>query len=186
MTCIVAVVDGNCVVMGSDSASVAGENLQVRAGVSKSWLCKLGKDELLIGFAGNFGEGLFIRHAFQWPKRSRGQTLEAWLVADVQPALQKALRERFDDRKDEPLEWVLLVAAKPGRIFTLSQCGDVQESKTKFAAIGAGFSTALGCLEALEQQQSDMVSWDKVDLALKVAEKFHSSVRAPIHLLALA
>lgn len=186
MTCIVAIIDGNCVVMGSDSASVEGENMSVRAGSSKSWSCYVGKEEILVGFAGNFAEGNFIRYAFEWPKRKKGQEVAEWLVADVQPNIQKCLKERFEDRKDVPIEWVLLIGVKPGRLFVLSQCGDVQEALAPYAAIGAGFSTALGCLETLDLESSSLLSWERVEMALKVSEKFHSSVRGPMNLHALA
>lgn len=171
--------------MGADSAATEGDTLSVRAGNCKSWRARVGKDELLVGFAGNFGEGLFVRHAFAWPERRRGQSLEAWLVAAVQPALQQQIKERFEERKDVAVEWTLLIAAKPARVFVLSQCGDVQEVTRRFAAIGSGGGTALGCLEALELQGSALVSWERVELALRVAETFHASVRGPMHVEAL-
>ena len=185
MTCIVAVVDGSCVVMGSDSAAIMDDSISIRSGSSKSWKCQIGRDEFLVGFSGNFAEGLFIRYGFAWPER-RAENMESWLVSKVQPALQEALFKRFEQRnKNTELDWSLLIAAKPGRIFSLSMCGDVEECAFTFAAIGSGKTAALGCLQTLELEHSPLVSWERAELALKVAQTFQSSVRAPFHLQAL-
>ena len=183
MTCIIAIRDGNCVVMGSDSACIEGDN--ITTGISKTWILELHNTEYLIGFAGNFAEGDYIRYGFKWPKQNYNQSLNSWLVKDVQPALQKSLKERFDDRKDIPIEWILLFCAKPGKLFVLSQCGHVEESNSNFIAIGSGRETANGCLETFERLNSSLVSWEKIDEALLITAKFHTSVRGPNHLKVL-
>jgi ATP-dependent protease HslVU (ClpYQ) peptidase subunit len=171
--------------MGSDSAAIMDDSVSIRCGSSKSWKCKVGSEEFLIGFAGNFAEGLFIRYGFSWPLRKK-ESLESWLVSKVQPALQKALFERFEQRnKDTEIDWSLLIAAKPGRIFSLSICGDVEECASNFAAIGSGKTAALGCLQTLQMEKSSLVSWERAELALRVAQNFLSSVREPFHFQAL-
>ena len=183
MTCIVAVLDGRCVVMGSDSAASEGDLLTIRSNSSKSWIFEHSNESIICGFCGNFGEGQFIRHAFKWPARKHGQSWEQWLVKDVQPALQKALKVRFEDRKDVDIDWALLIGVKPGRIFALSRCGDVEESSLPFAAIGSGANAALGCLFAL--RDTAYPSWEKAELALRAAQQFHLSVRGPFYVDAL-
>ena len=185
MTCIVAIIDGNCVVMGSDSAAVDEEgSIQVRAGPSKCWTQKIDREDFLVGFAGGFAEGSFIRHAFRWPDRKSKESHMEWLVKRVQPKLQKKLAERFSNRV-ESIDWQLIVAFKPGKIFTLLPCGDVAESESKFSAIGSGSCAALSCLETLDHERSASPSWEKIDLALKMAENFHWSVRSPFHVKVL-
>lgn len=170
-------------VMGSDSAAIVDDSVSIRYGCSKSWKCSVGSDEFLVGFAGNFAEGLFIRYAFNWPER-KGESLESWLVGKVHPILQKDLIERFEDRNNE-INWSLIVAAKPGRIFSLSMCGDVEECASNFAAIGSGKTAALSCLQTLESQNSPLVSWERAELSLKMAQNFLTSVREPFHFHAL-
>jgi ATP-dependent protease HslVU (ClpYQ) peptidase subunit len=171
MTCIVAVVDGACIVMGSDSAAVQDDTLTVRSESSKSWKHTLDDGEtIILGFSGNFAEGLFIRHAFKWPRRKLCQQWDTWLVKEVQPALQQAMKKRFEDRKDVNLEWSLLIGVKPGRIFSLSMCGDVEESSMPFAAIGSGAAAALGCMFALTQS-STTASWDVAYTGLQAAQQ---------------
>ena len=181
MTCIVAIRDGNCVLMGSDSAAVDEDgSIQTRAGPSKCWKQSLDDEEFLVGFAGGFAEGLFIRHGFQWPSKKYSESLLDWLITKVQPKLQKKLAERFHNRLDS-IDWQLIVAFKPGRIFTLSPCGDVAETLSDFSAIGSGSSAALSCLETLHHEKSKSLSWEKIDLALRMAEHFYWSVRSPFY-----
>ena len=185
MTCIVAIIDGNCVVMGSDSAAVDDEGrIQIRAGPSKCWTQTNGQEEFLVGFAGGFAEGLFIRHAFEWPSKKQSESIFQWLVKKVQPKLQKKLAERFHNRLDS-IEWELILGFKPGNLYILSPCGDVGESTSKYAAIGSGSCAALSCLETLEHEGSQSTSWEKIDLALQMSENFHWSVRSPFHVQAL-
>ncbi len=181
MTCIVAIIDGNCVLMGSDSAAVDEEgSIQIRVGPSKCWKQSVEDEQFLVGFAGGFAEGLFIRHAFQWPAKKNSESLFDWLVSKVQPRLQKKLAERFHNRL-ESIDWQLIVAFKPGRIFTLTPCGDVCETSSNYSAIGSGSNAALSCLETLQHEKSNSRSWEKIDLALRMAEHFHWSVRGPFH-----
>jgi 20S proteasome alpha/beta subunit len=162
--------------MGSDSACIEGDSISV--GQTKTWFID---DTTLAGFSGNFAEGDFMQYAFHWPQKKKDQTFHSWLVRNVQPLLQKRMKERFEDRKDIPIEWSLMIATKsPAQIYILSQCGHVEKVFLHYAAIGSAQQTANGCLETLELQ-NNMVSWEKVDYALRVASKFHASVRSPYH-----
>lgn len=216
MTCIVAIIDGKCVVMGSDSgSSLEGDDLiRKRAGVSKVWKVHIpvilkkqnyfknkknnksrfrkqdkkvvGGENLIVGFCGTFGEGLFIRHGFQWPLIEQGQTVENWLVKNVQPSLNKSLKQRFGEH--EEFDWSLLIGVKPGRVFALLPCGDVEESVENYSSIGSGSVAALSTLKTMDYMQennkwntSNMYSWEKADAALRVAACLHTSVQSPFH-----
>lgn len=183
MTCIVAVKDGNCVVMGSDSASI--DNDYIETGQTKSWSLHLDDEEYLIGFAGNFAEGDFIRYSFEWPEKKKWQSIHTWLVKDVQPLLQKKIKERFEDRKCVDIDWILLFCTKPGKFYILSMCGHVEIGNKNYATIGSARDTVNGVLESLEYEHSTLVSWEKVELALTIASKFHASVQGPFKINAL-
>lgn len=186
MTVVVAAIDGNCVVVGSDSASCRNiDEINERKGSSKAWEFTHCGVKFIAGFAGNFAEGNFIRYSFHWPIM-KTKNVESWLHSCVQPNLNKALRERFEDRVAD-IEWELLLAVKVGSspfLYRLSQCGDVEESASNFTAIGSGGISALACLETLKYE-SNLTSWEKVDLAMHVSAKLHSTVRGPFHMLAL-
>ena len=186
MTCIVAYIDGNVVLMSSDSVSntECGSRV-VRRGVPKVWTVNVGI-EIIVGFCGNFGNGQWLRHGFEWPRFDPEiddrETVEEWLVSRVQRALRIRSIERFG--LEDSKEWVLLIGlARPGRLFVLSPCGDVEESFKKFAAIGSGAEVAKGALEALES--FNMMPWERLEAAMSAAKEFRCDVGGPVHMHAL-
>ena len=181
MTCIVAYVDGNVVLMSSDSCSTTDDGaIVVRHGQQKVWTLDCGI-QIIVGFCGNFGNGQWVRYGFKWP-RYCGMPLERWLISKVQPALRLSFITRFGP--DANVDWNLIVGfPRPGRLFVLSPCGDIEESEKNFAAIGSGRDVAKGALEALESVP--MYSWERLELAMAAAIQFRSDVRSPVHLEAL-
>lgn len=187
MTVVIAYIDGNAIVIGCDSCVTEGDFTSIRGGgIPKIWEIFNGEECIVVGFAGNCSELSFVRHAFKWPSRLQSQSIENWLVESVQPELSHAFRKRFKKYDaDYQLEWEMIMLIKPGRIFRLSQCGDVEESVELYNAIGSGRHVALGALASLDREAPNLVSWEKVQVALNVCEKYHSSVRKPFHLHAL-
>jgi ATP-dependent protease HslVU (ClpYQ) peptidase subunit len=186
MTVIIAYVDGNAIVMASDSCVTESDFITTRGGVPKMWKINNSCEDILIGFAGNCAEMTFIRNSFIWPRRDPNQTLEAWLCDSVQPRIQKAIEKRFRYRGPEYLvEWEIILGIKPNRIFRLTPCGDVEENSDNFNAIGSGREVALGSLSSLELESKKLYSWEKVDVAMTTAEKYIASVRKPFHYTAL-
>jgi len=185
MTCIVAVVDGNAVVMGADSASVfENENsVYIVKHCAKMWRVELERETLLIGFAGSFGQGHYIRYCFKWPPRKLRESYEQWLVKKVMPELQNGLFQRFSKLNPESLDWSLILAIKPGRIFVLSQCGDVFEPSEGFASIGSGSPVAIGAMQALKNFKKP--SWEIAEEALEISSFHTTSVRGPMYIEAL-
>jgi len=186
MTCTVGHVDGDVVVIGSDSSATDDSGaLSTRRGSQKVWVARVQEDfSVLVGFSGGFAQGCWVRHNFKWPQRPVWMAPQQWLVARVQPALKTSLSGRFGSAAWKEMDWALLVGLRsPGRLYVLSPCGDVEEASVPYAAIGAAAQLATGCLAALEA--ADLPSWVRVEQALYVSERFHSTVRAPMHILAL-
>ena len=185
MTVIVAKTDGDVVLMGCDSSSITDDGkFVVRRGNTKVWKFTLGSEDIMIGFCGTFAVGSWVRYGFEWPAVQ--YPIKQWLVVDVVPALRESIAKRFRlDNKDEFDTTFILCFRRPGRIFVLSPCGDVEEPSNTFTAIGSGSEIALGAMSTLKMIGSDLMSWDEVDIALKTSEQHHSSVHGPMHILAL-
>ena len=196
MTIVLAVADGNCAILGCDSACTADDALTFRSGVAKAWSFEHCGYNFLAGFAGNFAEGNFVRHVFKWPRLKWNyeieDSLENWFHASVQPALFEAMKKRFEGRDLtwNDMSWELLVIVKKSgtsercRIFKLYQCGDVEEA-FHFATLGSGGTAALASLQTMFYMNSQMTSWDMADVAMRIAEKNYISVRGPFHFLSL-
>ena len=183
MTCTVAHTDGNAVVIATDSAGTDSDGtLVVRSAGSKSW--KVPDQDVLVGFSGDFSVGNWIRHGFEWPRRPQYMDAHRWLVAHVHVRLRKSLLKRFGDEVIKEADWSLVVGVpRPGRLFVMYACGDVEETSKAYTAIGAGAQLALGCLAALEG--CGLPCWERLETAVRVSEQFHASVRGPVHMLAL-
>jgi ATP-dependent protease HslVU (ClpYQ) peptidase subunit len=185
MTITMVVQHGDVVVLACDSASTDDTFDHVtRKGCSKGWVQAIsGSTDALVGFSGNFAAGMWIRYGFEWPRFKRHQSFEEYLVVAVHPALRKSLESRFKTETDDNrTAWQLLVA-RPGEVFKLHACGDVESTILPFAAIGDGYQIAHGVLFAL--QDSDMDVWDKLELAFRACVSGRATVRGPLHMLAL-
>jgi ATP-dependent protease HslVU (ClpYQ) peptidase subunit len=188
MTCIVTYIDGNAVVMGGDTVCSEGEYITNREGTPKIWKEYNGIEEFLIGFAGNCGELSYLRYSFEWPIRKLDESLERWINNSVSPRLQNKFKKRFENRPQAiESEWEILIAFKGGRVFRISICGDVEETRECYNAIGSGRYLALSCIEALHRNcKEKLVSWEFVEEALKISERFMGgSVRGPFNYLSI-
>lgn len=172
MTCTIAIIDGNVVVMGCDSAATDEDNvLTLRKGCCKIWKV----ENFMVGFCGNYSELMWIKYAFDWPSKKKSETLEHWLISKVYKNIQKA----FENRKD--VSWSLMFGfSRPGRIMVLRQCGDLEERVDDFNAIGSASQLAIGSLKTMEENK-ELYSWEKIENALKISEKYDCSVRGPMH-----
>jgi ATP-dependent protease HslVU (ClpYQ) peptidase subunit len=185
MTITMAIKHGNVVLMACDSAATDDTFDHVtRAGCSKAWVESIaGAGPCLVGFSGNFAAGMWIRHGFAWPSKHKSETFEKYLVVKVQPALVESLAKRFTSETDDNRHaWQILIA-RPHQVFKLHSCGDVESSILPFSAIGDGQQVAHGALFAL--QDSETPVWDKLDFAFQACVNARSTVRGPLHILAL-
>ena len=172
MTCTIAYVDGEVIVMGCDSAASSGDTVSVRRGAQKIWKT----EDFVVGFSGGFAIGQYLRYDFKWEPVS--YPLERWLVKTMQPKLKHKIIKHFEKSED----WNLLIGIK-GRVFLLSPCGDVEETIKPFAAIGSGADCAMGALEALYLTNQEMRSWERVETALHAASATHPDVKSPMHII---
>jgi len=172
MTCTIGYIDGNVVVMGSDSAATTEDNsLKLRKGSTKVWI----QNDYLIGFCGHFSVLMFLKHVFKWPTKKDHYSIEYWLLKKVFPKIRDYFKERPD------VTWTLMFGfPKPGRLIILDQFGDIEETHDNFAVIGSSENLALGCLKGMENL--DIPSWEKIDKALSVAEKYNNSVKGPMYI----
>jgi ATP-dependent protease HslVU (ClpYQ) peptidase subunit len=185
MTITMVVQHGDVVVLACDSASTDETFDHVtRKGCSKAWVQDIsGAQQVLVGFSGNFAAGMWIRFGFEWPRLKRHQSLEEYLVVEVHPALCRSLEKRFKvETDDNRTAWQLLVA-RPGEVFKLHSCGDVESTVLPFAAIGDGYQIAHGVLFALQESCFDV--WEKLEMAFHACVAGRATVRGPLHMLAL-
>jgi hypothetical protein len=179
MTCICSVTDNGTVVMGGDSATSNDEG--DRSLRSPKVFERRG---LLFGISGELRVGQLIRHVYEVPAPEEGQDPEQFVVRDLCGGLRTFMKEHADDLlpslDNEDEIWQLLVGVS-GRVFRICSHMSASESATGYDAIGAGAPQALGSLASTEGRPPQ----ERVDLALRAAERHHGSVAAPFTVLAI-
>ena len=195
MTCIVAMADGQRVVMGGDSAGVDGRDLYLRAD-AKVFL----KGSYLIGFTTSFRMGQILRYETELPELPSNldsEDMERFFVTDFIPAVRQSFEQhgfaktaRFSapDRpgmsEDGQVVGGTFLVGVAGQIFEIR--GDYQLGRpvTAYSAVGAGAMVALGALRALEEVEGLSLR-DRVTRALETAEAYSAGVRGPFQIVEL-
>jgi ATP-dependent protease HslVU (ClpYQ) peptidase subunit len=182
MSCVVGLISNGSVVMGADSASVASEDLRLRADL------KIGKvGPYLLGFAGSFRAGQLVLHAFKPPTPPTTGDLFPFMVTEFVDILEGTLdgggsNKRGDGMEESPAD---IMVGINGRLFVIGADYQVEEATTPFMAIGSGARVALGALHTSITQLEMLDTLDAeliVQQALEAAEFYTNSVRAPFHI----
>ena len=180
MTCIVGLIDDGKVYMGGDSAGIAGYNLSIRADEKV-----FQNGPFLMGFTTSFRMGQLLRYKLEPPKHpfdDDGKLIDTYkfMATAFIDSVRKCLKDGGYAQKDKEQEWggTFLVGYK-GRLFEIEGDYQVGESVDKFKAVGCGQQIALGNLCATKGKQPK----ERVDAALKAAEKYSAGVRGPFAIL---
>ncbi|AGL18763.1 hypothetical protein [Actinoplanes sp. N902-109] len=171
MTAIVGLVAGKRVLIGGDSAGVAGMSLTVRADAKV-----FRKDRYLFGFTTSFRMGQLLRYSLTLP-RPDGD-LDAFMATTFIDALRDCLKTGGWAMKDNEREegGTFLVGVK-GRLFAIHDDYQVAQAADGYAAVGCGDQIALGALHATEGL--GLEPRHRVLRALAAAERFSAGVRGP-------
>jgi ATP-dependent protease HslVU (ClpYQ) peptidase subunit len=180
MTCIVALKDGKGgVVMGGDSAGVAGLDIRIRRDPK---VAQVG--EFLIGYTSSFRMGQLLFHKFTPPAIYRGEDLYHYMVARFTESVRKTFkRGGFSKIGENEEEGGTFIVAVQGRIFTLQNDFQVAECHEDFTAVGCGESYALAAFRTMEMLKDRRPARSRVLTALKVAVEYSAGVRPPFVIL---
>lgn len=171
MSAIVALIDGAEVWIGSDSASIGGDELTVRKDAKVFRAA-----DVVFGFASNFRVGQQLRYQLDLPDAA--QLSGGYLVREFVPAFRDLVDGELTDKDREAGFSVVIGGA--GRIFVVHGDYQVEEPADPYVAAGAGGSVALGALYATEGR---VEARKRVLVALEAAERFTSAVRGPFRIL---
>lgn len=188
MTVVCALRDGNVILMSADTAATSDNGFRVSRRDKK--LFRLAVPEkrhgakfqrgMLLGFCGEYNRFQLMACAFKPPTIHAEQDAWAYMVSAFVPALREFMLLHFGEPNEPGLilgseSETLLIAFKK-RIFSVFSNGQVEETRDGFSAIGAQ-EAALGAMHALKC--SSEPSWEVLESAMRAAEAYNSSVRAP-------
>jgi len=188
MTVITAIVDGAVCLFSADSGAFSDESVSLRKGSKLFYKSIAGAGECLIGFAGTFAICQWIKF-LEFPScPPELRSIEEYLVTILQPFIQRKVQKRWKkqpetDSRIDVSDYLLLLGMQ-GCLYTLFSNGDVERAEAHenmlcFASIGSGGDCANAAMYSVQLGNSQLKSWEILDVGMKNAEKFTVHVRAP-------
>jgi ATP-dependent protease HslVU (ClpYQ) peptidase subunit len=174
VTCIVGVEYNGRVVIGGDSAGVAGWSVTVRADTKV-----FRNDAYIMGFTDSFRMGQLLRYSLV-PPMPRTWDLDRFMATEFVAAVRDCLRDGGYARNDSGNEsgGQFLVGIQ-GRLYRIDSDFQIGRSVDDYQAVGAGEDFARGSLHTSADQPPDY----RVRKALAAAAHHSTDVRAPFHLV---
>jgi ATP-dependent protease HslVU (ClpYQ) peptidase subunit len=181
MTCIVGLIHNKTIVMGGDSAGVAGYGMSIRAD-EKVFI----NNGFIFGFTSSFRMGQILRFGFTPPKRHPDIDLYEYMVTDFIDAVRTRFRTAgyLIKDKEQELGGSFLVGHQ-GRLFVIHSDFQVGEDRDKYDAVGCGEDIAKGSLYATKKFTKFTKPVEAVQVALEAAENYSAGVRRPFTILTL-
>lgn len=168
MTCIVGIEEEGRVILGADSAGVAGYSIRRR---SDSKLFRAG--DLIGGFTGSFRMGQVLRNHLKVPKGMRPER-------DLGDICRDLFREHGClAEKDGVAAGTCFLFGWKGRLYEMESDFQVGRIMEGFNAVGCGDDLALGAMFAAP----DLVAKERVRCALKAAARFSAGVVGPFRFI---
>lgn len=175
MTCIVGIAENGKVYIGGDSAGVAGLDLTVRADekVFKN-------DECLFGFTSSFRMGQILRFSFDIPSRAEKTDDYKYLVTTFIDAVRSSLKSGgYATTKDGGEQGGTFLLGYRGKLYTIEGDYQVAAAVDGFSSCGCGDAIARGSLFSTTGKPPI----ERIEIALKAAERFSAGVRGPFLIL---
>jgi ATP-dependent protease HslVU (ClpYQ) peptidase subunit len=174
MTCIVAIAQGGKVHMGCDSAAYDSD--------STTHFIKTGPkiftiDDYIIGYSNSFRAGQILQYDFM-PPIPDPKNLMRTMVTDFISAIHNSYERNRFSVDEEKGEFADLIVGVHGKIFTIESDFQVQEYTDNYAAIGSGYSFALGSLYSSKGLKNPH---SRIAKSLEAAAKYTGSVKPPFH-----
>lgn len=176
MTVVVAIETGTGVVIGADSAGVAGLDLIVRADEKV-----FHRGPMIMGFTASFRMGQLLRYQLEIPKHPKNmddhEYMSTVFIDSVRSCLSKG---GYAKKTNEQEEAGTFLAGYKGRVYTIESDYQVGKSAAGYDAVGCGAQIALGAMHATDNSLDPEV---RIRKALDAAEAFSAGVRGPFMVL---
>jgi len=174
MTAIVGLINKGDIYLGGDSSSADADTYHVHR-IANPKVFK--KRDFVIGYTSSFRMGQILQHCFEPPNNSRSNPMQ-YMVADFIPCLRKCFNEQWK----EDAGGTFLIGYK-GKLFSIYDDFQVNESQDGYAAIGCGSELSLGSLYTTNKM--NLKPRARVKTALEAAEQFSGYVVSPFNIVCL-
>ncbi len=181
MTCVAAVVSGDTILAGADSAAGMGEEIY-RLDEPKVFV----REPYLLGYCGSLRIGQILRHRVELPEPPESEDLTPFLVRELVPAVRRAVEEEGAAGEGKAFlgEKTVILIGWRGKLWTLGTDLSIFPAGADFVAIGSGRPRSYGAFHALAAAGVEPAR-RRLELALEAAAAYTSNVRAPFHFVTL-
>lgn len=180
MTCIVGLVHQGAVLIGGDSAGVAGYSITAR--VDQKVFTRHG---YAFGFCGSFRMGQLLRYEAELPDPAdplMSSNPDGFMVAAFIPLVRKALKAGgFTSVEDNVETGGLFLVGVRGRLYAIDSDFQIGRSRDNYMAVGCGEDLALGALRATRKQ--DLEPRQRIRTALDAATHHSAGVCRPFKIV---
>ena len=186
MTCIVALIDGNKVYLGGDSAA-SDEKSGLIFQRTDPKVFKVG--QFGIGFTDSFRMGQILQYNWNPPvykPTANNKNLDKFMRTRFVDSVKDAFKEHGFGNFGASVEdgdsgGIFLIAVSgTGRVFTMDEDFHIGEADVQYMAEGSGGMIALGSLHSTSTIKTPR---KRVRMALEAASKFIMSVRGPFTII---
>ncbi len=187
MTCIVGLVEGGKVYMGSDSAGSDGFTYSIRQ-EPKVFRRAGDKGEMIIGYTTSFRFGQLLEYSLDVPIQPKSMDDHKYMVTLFMDAVRKCLKDGgymnakgHGTNKNETEEGGTALIGYHGKLWQMEDDFQIALSPSIGDAVGSGVYSAMGALHIL----TDMVMSPekKIKKALSVAEACVVTVKGPFEII---
>lgn len=180
MTCIVGLVKEGKVYMGGDTAGLDACSLHIhnRKDIKVFKLNNPWGNDFVVGYTSSFRMGQLLRFNFLPPHCPSDKDVYKYMCTDFIETVRRLFKDRGYAKIDSGVEsgGTFLVGFR-GQLFYIEDDFQVGEVMDDYNAVGCGYPFALGALHATETM--DIPPKDRLEIALKAAQKFSGGVREP-------
>jgi hypothetical protein len=180
MTCAIAVVEGEDIEAGADSALCGPEEIY-QMQEDKVFV----RGPYLIGYCGRARIGQILRYRLDFPDPPDDGDLTSFLIRGLASAIRRAVEAEGAAGRGRDLlgEKTVLILGCRARLWCIQPDLSIAET-TPFAAIGSGRHKAYGALHSLTAADVQPAR-RRIELALEAAAQFTPSVRPPFRFVTL-
>lgn len=171
MTCIIGMVDKDKVLIGGDSAGVAGHSVQIRADAKV-----FRNGPFIMGFTTSFRMGQLLSHVFIPPEHPKDMDDMKFMVSIFIPSVRTCFRDGgYQKTKDSQDIGGTFLVGYNKHLYEINNDYQVGMMMSNIASVGCGADVALGAMHALEH----LYPKERIKKALEITTHLNSGVRPP-------
>ncbi|WP_347311386.1 hypothetical protein [Defluviimonas sp. SAOS-178_SWC] len=175
MTCVVGLKTKDGILIGADSQATNRHHRHFR---SDPKVFRNGS--MILGYTTSFRMGQLLEYKLSLPPREVGQDVMRYMCGPFIDAVRHTFKDAGFARNDNGVETGgTFLAGFEGELFEIDEDYQVARCVDGYAAVGSGFSYALGVLHATKGEEPEK----RVRMALEAASYFNVTVGGEITIL---